>query len=67
MTATRDRYGEATDEGVAGTTAAPHDPNCQNGWLGEDNDGRLVPCLQCRPHLIGRRERALRRLHIGAD
>lgn len=28
-----------------------HDPRCRNGWLGDDLDGRPVPCLQCRPHL----------------
>lgn len=34
-----------------------HDPSCSGGWLGEDLDGRLIPCLDCRPHLI--------RLHDG--
>lgn len=31
-----------------------HDPRCCDGWLGEDLDGRLVPCLACRPHLLDR-------------
>jgi hypothetical protein len=29
-----------------------HDQRCRRGWLGEDNDGRPVPCLQCRPWLV---------------
>jgi hypothetical protein len=29
-----------------------HDPRCRAGWLGEDLNGRLVPCLMCRPHLV---------------
>lgn len=29
--------------------AAAH--RCERGWLGEDLDGRLVPCIICRPHL----------------
>jgi hypothetical protein len=33
---------------------AAHDPSCRDGWLGEDLDGRLVPCLRCRPHLVDR-------------
>jgi hypothetical protein len=28
-----------------------HMARCRDGWLGEDNDGRPVPCLHCRPHL----------------
>lgn len=28
-----------------------HDSRCRSGWLGEDVDGRPVPCLTCRPHL----------------
>lgn len=31
-----------------------HDARCAGGWLGEDLDGRLVPCLTCRPHLVNR-------------
>jgi hypothetical protein len=41
-----------------------HNPNCRDGWLGEDEDGRLVPCLTCRPHLTDRRERFRRQLQI---
>lgn len=49
---TLDRYGEPT-EGVVTSTAPSggHDPRCRRGWLGEDLDGRPVPCLICRPHL----------------
>jgi hypothetical protein len=34
-------------------TAEPsHDPDCREGWLGSDDEGRPRPCLTCRPHLI---------------
>ncbi|WP_213572468.1 hypothetical protein [Rhodococcus sp. USK13] len=46
---TLDRYGEEAEAGRV--LNAPHDPRCRSGWLGEDLDGRPVPCLQCRPHL----------------
>ena len=25
--------------------------HCRNGWNGEDEQGRPIPCLICRPHL----------------
>jgi len=28
-----------------------HDQRCRRGWLGEDTEGRPVPCLVCRPWL----------------
>lgn len=28
-----------------------HSPRGRDGWLGEDSEGRPIPCLQCRPHL----------------
>lgn len=28
-----------------------HDPACRFGWLGEDREGRPIPCGICRPHL----------------
>lgn len=41
-----DRYGDEPNE------ARPqHDPRCRSGWLGQDLDGRPIPCLQCKPHL----------------
>lgn len=40
----------------------PHDFRCRDGWLGEDADGRLIPCLTCRPHLADYRVRFARRL-----
>lgn len=43
-----DRTGEPIDDT---TEPAPHDPQCRSGWLGEDLDGRPIPCLICRPHL----------------
>ena len=24
---------------------------CARGWVGEDSEGRPVPCLTCKPHL----------------
>lgn len=27
------------------------DHDCRRGWLGEDDEGRPIPCLVCRPHL----------------
>lgn len=30
---------------------AVHQGRCTDGWLGEDEDGRPVPCRVCRPHL----------------
>lgn len=41
------RYGDEADEPRRGDKA--HD--CRNGWRGEDDDGRPIPCLLCRPHL----------------
>ena len=32
--------------------APEHDPRCVNGWLGEDEAGRPIACLVCRPHLM---------------
>lgn len=43
-----DRYGEPFEDDEQPEL---HDPRCENGWLGEDDAGRVVPCLQCRPHL----------------
>lgn len=31
-----------------------HNPKCADGWLGEDDHGRPVPCEHCRPHLYRR-------------
>lgn len=28
-----------------------HADTCAGGWLGEDQHGRPIPCLTCRPHL----------------
>ena len=48
-----DRYGEPIELEVEDLPT--HDPRCADGFLGEDEVGRLIPCLVCRPHLIGRR------------
>ena len=42
-----DRYGEPIEI----ETPRPHEASCRNGWLGEDSEGRPVPCTICRPHL----------------
>ena len=35
----------------------PHSVACRGGWLGEDAEGRPIPCLMCRPHLAARQGR----------
>lgn len=40
---TRDRTGEEREE------PPPH--RCNNRWLGEDEEGRPIPCLLCKKHL----------------
>lgn len=45
-----DRYGEPIEDEPDSPTKA-HDIRCHNGWLGEDDQGRPIPCLTCRPHL----------------
>ena len=65
----RDRFGDPIDNEPHDDTLAaadtPHDPRCRDGWLGEDEAGRVIPCLTCRPHLHDHRE-ALRRQLEGA-
>ncbi|MHA4852451.1 hypothetical protein L1080_023355 [Rhodococcus sp. MSC1_016] len=46
---TLDRTGEPIDDE---TNRVDHRHGCR-GWLGEDQDGRLIPCLICKPHLAG--------------
>lgn len=31
--------------------AGHHAAACRRGWLGEDSEGRPIPCTRCRPHL----------------
>lgn len=45
-----DRYGEPIDDDEP-TAYSPAEHQCDQGWLGEDHDGRPIPCLVCRPHL----------------
>lgn len=40
----KDRYGDDAEP-------REHNPDCRNGWLGADLDGRMIPCLTCKPHL----------------
>lgn len=46
---TLDRTGEVVEN-------VCRDPRCGNGcpkrWLGYDSEGRPIPCLRCKPHLI---------------
>jgi hypothetical protein len=59
MTRHYDRTGEPIEDepvdvssNLVPTTALGH---CDDGWLGEDNDGRLIPCTECKPHLVDRK------------
>lgn len=38
---------------------APPTHRCREGWTGEDEQGRPIPCLACRPHLMPRVPRHL--------
>lgn len=52
----RDRTGELIEDDEPDLVLhRDHDPRCRDGWLGEDDDGRLIPCLTCRPHLVAKR------------
>lgn len=52
---------DPTDLGLSPVPAGPapelpwpvpaHSPRCVAGWLPDDDEGRSVPCLTCRPHL----------------
>jgi hypothetical protein len=44
----RDRFGESLDDEQP-TDADRH--YCRAGWTGEDEHGRPIPCLICKPHL----------------
>lgn len=49
---------EAEAEQAAVDAARPrHGRDCADGWLGEDEHGRPIPCLTCRPHLRPRGDR----------
>lgn len=45
-----DRYGDPIEP----EHIPPHEARCKNGWLGEDAEGRPIPCTRCRPHLTKR-------------
>lgn len=32
-------------------TPRPRAHACAGGWIGEDREGRPVPCRTCKPHL----------------
>jgi hypothetical protein len=39
-----DRYGDPAPRSC-------RNPNCRKGWVGTDDEGRPIPCLDCKPHL----------------
>jgi len=49
----RDRTGEPIEP--ADESAPWHDPRCRNGWLGEDEQGRPIPCPVHKPWTRGER------------
>lgn len=57
-----DRTGELVEDDGPDELPEPHDALCTDGWLPAAADGRVRPCLTCRPWLRGRRERLQRRL-----
>lgn len=42
-----DRYGDSDS-----TKPPCRDPRCRKGWVGQDDEGRPIPCLYCKDHLI---------------
>jgi hypothetical protein len=42
---------EAEESAALDAEQHAHRTRCAAGWLGEDDRGRPVPCLTCRPHL----------------
>jgi len=38
-------------------TPGPCDPACRNGWLGQDEAARPIPCPVCRPRTTRRQTR----------
>lgn len=53
----RDRDGELLELDLAEESARHA---CERGWLGEDWQGRPVPCLTCKPWLDPKRQQAHR-------
>lgn len=51
MTPRLDRRPIESGSAAAANARRCADPRCNRGWLGEDLDGRLIPCLQCKPHI----------------
>lgn len=43
--------------------AIPHEQRCHDGRLGEDHNGRPIPCPTCRPHLARTRDRMRTQLY----
>lgn len=44
------------EQAAAEPGAGAPDCGCSDGWLGEDDHGRPIPCPTCKPHLIGSRD-----------
>jgi hypothetical protein len=55
-----DRTGEPIDPD---TPEDDHPYGCEDGWLGEDAQGRPRPCPVCRPHIPQGRKTLTRRVH----
>lgn len=45
------REAQAEQEATEHEQQQAHSLACSRGWLGEDSDGRPIPCLRCRPWL----------------
>lgn len=46
------REAEAEAEATGELDRRRHAETCIDGWLGEDQHGRPIPCQRCRPHLF---------------
>ena len=42
---------EAEADEVHARLPSAHDARCRDGWLGDDDQDRPIPCPTCRPHL----------------
>lgn len=50
----------APDSALRPAADRPHSDtahDCQGGWIGDDDEGRPIPCPKCRPHLTPGGER----------
>ena len=52
---TRELRAAEAEESAALDARPRHGRDCVDGWLGDDEHDRPIPCLECRPHLTRRR------------